>query len=56
MAGRDSVSAGAGNDSIDARDGYRDVIDCGSGFDRVVADSLDRVATNCERVQRGRAR
>jgi hypothetical protein len=56
MAGRDSVSAGAGNDSIDARDGYRDVIDCGSGFDRVLADSRDRVAANCERVERGRAR
>ena len=36
--GRDRVWGGAGNDTISARDGSRDVIDCGAGLDRVTAD------------------
>jgi Ca2+-binding RTX toxin-like protein len=48
--GRDTVSAGPGNDYVDTVDGYRDVVDCGSGIDRVLADSRDRVSTNCERA------
>jgi hypothetical protein len=46
------VHAGAGNDTIDARDGQRDVIDCGSGRDSVTADANDRLVS-CERVKRG---
>src|SRR6185312_9364400 len=49
--GRDRVWGGAGNDVISARDGSRDVIDCGPGLDRVTADRRDRVR-GCERVTR----
>lgn len=38
-----------GNDTIYARDGQPDMIDCGVGVDRVVADPSDTVA-NCEKV------
>ena len=48
----DRFSGGAGNDQIDDRDGNRDLIDCGAGRDSVIADSRDKVAGNCERVQR----
>ncbi len=41
-----------GNDTIDVRDGEADNVDCGVGSDRVVADSLDTVAPNCEQVER----
>ncbi len=49
--GVDTVRAGDGNDGIDAVDGFRDVINCGTGdshlvyFDR----GLDVVACDCER-------
>jgi hypothetical protein len=49
--GRDRVRGGAGNDVISARDGSRDVIDCGAGLDRVTADRRDRLR-GCERVSR----
>lgn len=49
--GRDRVWGGAGNDAISARDGSRDVIDCGAGLDRVTADRRDRLR-GCERVSR----
>jgi uncharacterized protein DUF11/hemolysin type calcium-binding protein len=49
--GRDRVWGGAGNDVISARDGSRDVIDCGPGLDRVTADRRDRLR-GCERVTR----
>jgi hypothetical protein len=49
--GRDRVWGGAGNDVISARDGSRDVIDCGAGLDRVTADGRDRLR-GCERVSR----
>ena len=38
-------------DTIFARDGERDTIDCGAGRDKVTADRVDRVK-NCERVTR----
>jgi Ca2+-binding RTX toxin-like protein len=38
-----------GNDTIYARDGEPDMIDCGVGVDRVVVDAVDTVA-NCEKV------
>lgn len=50
-SGRDRVWGGAGNDAISARDGSRDVIDCGAGLDRVTADRRDRLR-GCERVSR----
>lgn len=49
--GRDRVWGGPGNDTISARDGSRDVIDCGAGLDRVRADRRDRLR-GCERVTR----
>jgi Ca2+-binding RTX toxin-like protein len=50
--GQDSLYGGAGNDRLLARDGERDRVDCGPGYDTVLADPLDRVARNCENVQR----
>ncbi len=41
-----------GNDTINARDGEVDTIDCGVGQDRVVADAADVVAADCETVER----
>jgi uncharacterized repeat protein (TIGR01451 family) len=49
--GRDLVRAGFGNDLISARDGSRDVIECGPGDDRVSADRRDRLR-GCEHVVR----
>jgi Ca2+-binding RTX toxin-like protein len=42
---------GAGNDTIQAKDGERDTIDCGSGRDTVVVDAVD-VVKGCEKVRR----
>jgi Ca2+-binding RTX toxin-like protein len=50
--GRDRFSGGFGNDRIGARDGERDKITCGKGFDRVTADRIDRIASDCESVSR----
>lgn len=50
--GRDTLLGGTGNDTISARDGTRDIINCGSGRDSVTADKVDRVARDCERVLR----
>ena len=41
-----------GNDTISARDGEADTVDCGVGDDRAVVDQVDVVA-NCEIVDRG---
>lgn len=49
--GRDTISGGSGDDLIHAADGSADVIACGRGKDRVIADRRDRVARNCERVR-----
>ena len=49
-SGRDRLYGGSGGDRIDARDGRRDRVNCGSGRDIVIADRRDRVARNCERV------
>ena len=40
-----------GNDTIYARDGQPDVIDCGVGVDRAVVDAVDTVSS-CEKVER----
>jgi hypothetical protein len=49
---RSVIRARGGADSIRATNGKRDVISCGSGRDRVVADRRDRVGRDCERVTR----
>jgi hypothetical protein len=49
--GRDAVSGGEGRDRVYARDGQRDLIDCGPFLDTVVADGLDKLV-RCERVSR----
>ena len=41
-----------GNDTIDARDGEADQVDCGAGEDTATVDALDVVAANCETVNR----
>jgi Ca2+-binding RTX toxin-like protein len=51
--GADHLFGGPGDDTIIARDGVRDSISCGPGHDTVVADRIDVVARNCERVRRG---
>jgi Ca2+-binding RTX toxin-like protein len=52
LGGNDTLIGGPGNDTIYARDGKRDVIDCGTGKDVVYADRYDKVAANCEVVHR----
>jgi Tol biopolymer transport system component len=51
-AGKDLILGGAGNDLIRARDGSRDTIRCGSELDLVLADRIDAVAADCERMLR----
>ncbi len=50
---RDTLSGGSGNDVIFVANvpAVRDVVVCGGGFDRVLADRKDTVAPNCERVK-----
>ena len=53
----DDLFAGVGNDAVwvlnwDPRG--KDVLSCGSGFDRVLADRKDVIAPDCERVFFGR--
>jgi len=51
-AAKDILSAGAGNDVIDVLNtpAGTDVVTCGGGLDRVLADRADVVAPDCERV------
>jgi hypothetical protein len=49
--GKDIISGGPGNDTIHARDGHRDVVDCGPGRDVAFVDTVDLVR-GCERVVR----
>ncbi len=49
-AGSDRLDGGPGSDTIFAQDGERDVVDCGSGHDRAVVDSID-VVRGCEVVE-----
>jgi Ca2+-binding RTX toxin-like protein len=51
----DNVSGGAGTDvihvaSLRLRASAEDIVTCGSGFDRVLADTKDEVAPDCEKV------
>lgn len=51
-SGTDTISGGSGNDQILARDDEKDTIDCGPGTDKVTADKIDVIASNCETVSR----
>jgi Ca2+-binding RTX toxin-like protein len=55
-AGVDRVRGGGGRDKLVTRDGFRDVVRCGQGRDKVVADWRDRVKRSCDRVVRKRAK
>ena len=48
----DKLSGGAGKDVIIVvnRPAFEDLVSCGDGFDRVLADREDLVAPDCERV------
>jgi hypothetical protein len=57
--GQDFLYGGVGNDVVDAIE-YddqgnqivtEDHIYCGGGFDRVYADSMDKIASDCERTE-----
>ena len=49
---RDNLSGGSGKDviAVDNVPAFRDVVGCGGGFDRVLADRKDTVGQDCERV------
>jgi hypothetical protein len=47
-ATRNQLAAGAGPDRVDAANGRRDLVHCGAGRDRAIADREDRLA-GCER-------
>ena len=50
---KDNLSGGSGNDVIDVFHKpaeVKDVVACGPGFDRVIADRADLVAPDCEKV------
>ena len=51
-AGADNFDGGDGDDDIKTRDGIADTIACGGGNDKVDADTLDKVAADCEGVTR----
>lgn len=50
--GRDALIGGAGDDRLEARDGERDYLNCGTGRDVALVDQEDRVARGCEVVRR----
>lgn len=51
-AGRDVVVGRGGDDVVSVVDGERDLVLCGTGTDRVVADRNDEVNPSCESVER----
>ena len=50
---RDRLNAAGGQDHVNSADGVAEVVDCGRGRDRAVADRVDRTR-GCERVRRVR--
>jgi hypothetical protein len=54
---RDTLSAGDGNDVLNVanKPAGKDVVSCGSGIDRVLADRTDVVSPDCENVSIGPA-
>jgi Ca2+-binding RTX toxin-like protein len=55
--GSDKILGGEGNDVLDLinKPANRDLVTCGGGFDRVLADTEDAVAPDCEKVAVGLA-
>ena len=55
---KDAVSSGDGNDALWVwnRPAGKDIVTCGSGFDRVFADRDDLLAADCERLFIGERR
>ena len=53
---RDKLAGGDGGDVIQVfnEPAFKDLVSCGDGFDRVMADGKDAVAKDCERVFVGR--
>jgi hypothetical protein len=49
LGGFDDISAGVGVDHVSSRDGLSDRVDCGDGFDSVIADTLDFL-TECDQL------
>ena len=49
---KDNLSGGSGNDVMDVwhKPAVKEVVACGPGFDRVIADRADLVAPDCEKV------
>jgi Ca2+-binding RTX toxin-like protein len=52
--GHDILLGGGDDDWIYSRDGERDYVNCGRGWDRVKADRKDKVSRDCEFVIRRR--
>ena len=52
-ASKDTLKAGAGDDIIitDHVSATKNIVSCGSGLDRVIADRKDVVADDCEKVR-----
>jgi len=50
-SGKDKLFGGTANDRLEARDGERDLVDCGDGRDAATVDRRD-VVRNCEQVTR----
>ena len=48
----DEIHGGAQDDRITATDGEKDTIYCGTGKDKVTADKIDVVASDCESVKK----
>jgi Ca2+-binding RTX toxin-like protein len=46
--GVDKIAAHDGDDTMNARDGEMDTLDCGAGADKYVADAFDEVNVNRE--------
>jgi hypothetical protein len=48
--GKDELYGGGSNDTMNARDAYKDNVNCGLGIDTAYVDRLDRVNQDCENV------
>jgi Ca2+-binding RTX toxin-like protein len=48
--GADFLDGGAAPDRLNSRDGKADEVDCGSSFDRVKGDRVDRLAGDCDKA------
>ena len=52
LAGADTLSGTNRDDRFEVRDGEVDTVTCDAGLDTVVADAEDKVAADCETVER----